>query len=211
MGGGPATLRRAGPHRRARVLVHSENAFGAFLISARYHRRVSTTPLKGERVLLRAVEAADQPVLVALFAETEVARWWWGYGAERVEREFLGDDDPETIVYAIDVEGAVAGVIQYSEETEPEYRRASIDIAVGTAWHGTGVAVDSLRTLARYLIDELGHHHLTIDPAADNGRAIACYAKIGFKPVGILRQNERGSDGTFHDSMLMDLVADELL
>jgi aminoglycoside 6'-N-acetyltransferase len=29
--------------------------------------------------------------------------------------------------------------------------------------------------------------------------------------VGILRKAERGNDGTWHDSLLMDLLAEELL
>ncbi len=48
------------------------------------------------------------------------------------------------------------------------------------------------------------------DPAAANGRAVSAYAKVGFRPVGILRQNERGADGTFHDTLLMDVVRGEL-
>lgn len=164
----------------------------------------------GERVLLRAVVTDDAPALIALFSEPEVARWWPRYDADRVRRELVVGDDPETTVFAIDVDGRLAGVIQYAEDTDPDYRRAGIDIAVATSWHGTGVAVDALRTLARHLVVGLGHHHLTIDPAAANTRAIACYAKVGFRPVGLLRQNERGLDGTFHDSLLMDLVADEL-
>ena len=34
--------------------------------------------------------------------------------------------------------------------------------------------------------------------------------KVGFKPVGIMRSYERGMDGTFHDGLLMDLLAHEL-
>lgn len=161
-------------------------------------------------MLLRSVVPEDRPALAVLLSEAAVARWWHGYDAARIEREIYGDDDPDTTLYVIDVAGALAGIIQYAEELEPDYRRASIDIAVATSWHGTGVAVDALRTLARHLVDERGHHHLTIDPAAANSRAIACYAKIGFQPVGLLRQNERGADGTFHDTLVMDLVADEL-
>jgi aminoglycoside 6'-N-acetyltransferase len=70
--------------------------------------------------------------------------------------------------------------------------------------------VDALRTLARALIETRGHHHLTIDPAAGNARAIACYAKVGFRPVGTLRSNELGADGTFHDTLMMDMLAEDL-
>jgi aminoglycoside 6'-N-acetyltransferase len=49
-----------------------------------------------------------------------------------------------------------------------------------------------------------------IDPAADNAAAIACYRKVGFRPVGIMRQYERGPEGEWHDGLLMDLLAAEL-
>ena len=52
---------------------------------------------------------------------------------------------------------------------------------------------------------------LVIDPAADNAAAIASYSKVGFRPVGIMRRYERGSDGSWHDGLLMDLIAEELL
>jgi aminoglycoside 6'-N-acetyltransferase len=63
----------------------------------------------------------------------------------------------------------------------------------------------------RDLVERRGHHHLTIDPALENTRAIACYRKVGFRDVGVLRSNERGADGSWHDTLLMDLVADDLL
>jgi aminoglycoside 6'-N-acetyltransferase len=55
----------------------------------------------------------------------------------------------------------------------------------------------------------LGHHRLTIDPAAANRNAIRAYESVGFKPVGLMRKYERGRDGTWHDGLLMDLLAEE--
>lgn len=166
--------------------------------------------LHGSRVRLRPIGADDVDRLTRIFGEPAVARWWYGFDRDRIERELLHNEDVDTTVYVVDVGGEVAGVVQCSEETDPVYRAAAMDIALDTKWHGTGVAVDALRTLAIDLIERRGHHHLTIDPAADNARAIACYAKLGFRPVGVLRRNERGADGTFHDTLLMDLLADEL-
>jgi aminoglycoside 6'-N-acetyltransferase len=162
-------------------------------------------------VVLRPPRHEDLDALVAILSEPAVSRWWPRYDRSRVEREMVVGDDEDTTVYVIEVDGAVAGVIQSWEEPDPEYRRAGMDIGVGTRWHGTGVAVAALRALARHLVEDLGHHHLTIDPAAGNARAIACYQKIGFRPVGVLRRNELGADGTFHHTLLMDLVADELV
>jgi aminoglycoside 6'-N-acetyltransferase len=165
--------------------------------------------LTGNRVLLRPVTTGDVDALEAILTEPAVARWWHGYDRDRIEREMLHGDDPAETVYVVETDDCVAGVIQSREEAEPDYRRAGIDVALGARWHGTGVAVDAIRTLARDLIERRGHHHLTIDPAADNVRAIACYAKVGFRPVGVLRQNERGADGTWHDTLMMDLVSGE--
>jgi RimJ/RimL family protein N-acetyltransferase len=51
---------------------------------------------------------------------------------------------------------------------------------------------------------------LTIDPAADNQRAIRAYRRVGFRPVGVLRRYERGPDGGWHDGLLMDLLPEDL-
>lgn len=119
--------------------------------------------------------------------------------------------EPDSTPLVIELEGRVVGWIQWEAEDEPDYRHASIDIYVDPAVHGRGVGTDALRTLARHLIVDHGHHRLEIDPAADNAPAIRCYTKVGFRPVGIMRKAERGNDGTWHDSLLMDLLADELV
>jgi aminoglycoside 6'-N-acetyltransferase len=121
----------------------------------------------------------------------------------------LADTDAQT--FAVESDGHVAGAIQWSAETEPDYRHASIDIYLDPSVHGRGLGADAVRTLARHLIADLGFHRLVIDPAAGNAAAIRCYSKVGFRPVGIMRRYERGSDGTWHDGLLMDLLAEELI
>ena len=101
-------------------------------------------------------------------------------------------------------------MVQASEEDDPEYRHAGIDIALHPAWHGRGLGPDAIRTVARHLLAERGHHRLTIDPAAANAVAIRSYERVGFRPVGVMREYERGDDGTWHDGLLMDLLAGEL-
>jgi hypothetical protein len=36
------------------------------------------------------------------------------------------------------------------------------------------------------------------------------YEKVGFRPVGKLRQYQRFPDGTWHDSILMELLAEDI-
>ena len=169
----------------------------------------SVMELRGERVLLRPLADADVARLVELGADPEVARWWPGLTREHLLDKARGRDDGVT-VFAIVAGAEVAGLIQYDEEDDPEYRRAGIDLFLGTPWHGRGLGADAVRTLARHLVRERGHHRLTIDPAADNLRAIRCYEKVGFRRVGIMRRYWRDSDGVWRDGLLLDLLAEEL-
>jgi aminoglycoside 6'-N-acetyltransferase len=162
-------------------------------------------------VRLRPPTAEDLDALVALFAEPEVAERWPRFDRARIEKELVFEVDDDTTVYVIEADSELAGVIQSWEEADPEYRQAGMDIAVATRWHGKGVALAALRGLARHLVEDLGHHHLIIDPAADNARAIRCYEKVGYRSVGILRRNEMGADSTFHDSLLMDALVEDLI
>ncbi|MEV0810115.1 GNAT family protein [Micromonospora sp. NPDC050200] len=166
--------------------------------------------LRGRSVTLRPVTDADVPALAAIRATPEVRRWWRG-GDDLVAavRADLADDD--VTVYAIEHDGRVVGAVQWYAEADPDYRHAGLDIFLDPAVRGTGLGGDAIRTLARHLVDAHGHHRLTIDPAAANTAAIRAYAKVGFRPVGIMRRYERAEDGTWHDALLMDLLADDLV
>jgi aminoglycoside 6'-N-acetyltransferase len=125
-----------------------------------------------------------------------------------VRREHLEDDESET--YAIEVGGEFAGVLLISEEREPDYRHAALDISLRTALHDRGLGREALRVAIDHLAGERGHHRFTIDPAADNARAIRCYAAVGFRPVGTLRRYWRAPGGEWRDAVLMDLLAADL-
>ena len=169
--------------------------------------------LKGAQVTLRPATAGDIPALVAIRLTPEVRRAWRGGEEEPELAQELADDlaDRDVSTLAVEYGGRVVGAIQWHAEEEPDYRHAGIDIFLDPAVHGRGLGTDAVRTLARHLFDEHGHHRVTIDPAADNAAAIRCYAKVGFRPVGVMRRYERGLDGTWHDGLLMDLLAEELV
>jgi len=163
--------------------------------------------LHGERVRLRSTTADDAAALHAILSAPSVARWWSNVTREECER-IAARDDVEAFV--IEFDDQPIGVIQYSQERDPDYEHAGIDIAIHDDWQGRGLGTDAVRTLARHLIDDRNVHRLTIDPAAANDRAIRCYAKVGFRPVGIMRDYERGGDGTWHDGLLLDLLPGDL-
>jgi aminoglycoside 6'-N-acetyltransferase len=165
--------------------------------------------LRGQRATIRPGDPADIAPLRAVLAEESVTRWWGEPpSADQVAAKLRGDGT--SVLLVVDVRGEVAGGIQYHEEQDPSYRHAGIDIFLGGRFQGQGAGVEAVGLLARYLFEHRGHHRITIDPAAANQRAIRCYQKAGFQRVGVMRQYERGSDGQFHDGLLMDLVRDDL-
>lgn len=171
---------------------------------------VPTVVLGGPRVVLRPGRDGDAARLFAIRAEPDVARWWrTPEPVDQIDRELRGED--EATQFVVEVDGRVVGLVQYAEEDEPDYRHAGIDLFLTTAVHGRGLGTEVVAVTAGYLVDHRGHHRLTIDPAADNARAIRAYAKVGFRPVGVMRQYERGQDGAWHDALLMDALAAEVL
>jgi aminoglycoside 6'-N-acetyltransferase len=166
--------------------------------------------LRGREVTLRSTTPADAEALAAILAEPAVSRWWGEFDLERVMAELV-DGEPEEDPYVIEHGGEIVGYIQAVEENEPDFRNAGIDLFVRSDKQGRGLGPDAIRTLAAHLIDDRGHHRLTIDPVADNTRAIAAYSKLGFRPVGVMRRYQRMSDGRWADALLMDLLADELV
>lgn len=159
--------------------------------------------------MLRPVRSQDVAALRTHLQDPSVARWWGPVRPDLDVADDWLDTDPDTTVWTIEVDAAVAGSIQAAEEGDPDYRHAGIDLFLGPAFQGRGLGRDAIRTIARWLFDERGHHRLTIDPSAANMRAIRTYTAVGFRPVGIMRRYERGPDGTFHDGLLMDLLSDE--
>lgn len=182
----------------------------------RYGRRVIVERLEGERVVLRRARPEDAATVADIVASPGVVDWWAVESTDSIAAD-LAVDDGSFVVFLIEI-GAVGadaatevvGLVQFGVEVDPQYRHASIDIALRREHHRLGLGSDAIRTLVRHLFDDLGHHRVVIDPAAHNHVAIACYTSLGFRPVGVMRAYERGPDGTFHDGLLMDLLVGEL-
>jgi len=163
--------------------------------------------LRGEvaGLLLRPLAARDEQDLLRIHREPEVVRWW-----DEPEPGFPWSDDREATRLTIELDGAVAGLIQFCEELTPKYRHASMDLFLDPALHGRGLGTAAVRLLAEHLTRARGHHRITIDPAASNLAAIRAYEKAGFRRVGVMRRYERDSSGDgWHDGLLMELLASE--
>src|SRR3954467_8752103 len=107
---------------------------------------------------LEPLAAAHADDLRRIRAIPEVEDRW-----DPVEDDFPLVDEPESTRFAIVVDGAVAGMIQYWEETEPKYRHAGIDLFLDPAFWNRGIGTAAVREIVRILVEERGHHRITID------------------------------------------------
>jgi aminoglycoside 6'-N-acetyltransferase len=137
-----------------------------------------------------------------LRAHPEVAHWWgrppdgWPLGPEpHIER------------FAIVADGEAVGAVQFWEESDPGSRCADVDIFVAPESQGRGLGTEAMRLIVRHLVEDRGHHRVTLSTAVDNARAIHLYEKAGFRPVGVTRKSSLNElSGEWEDELLMEYV-----
>jgi RimJ/RimL family protein N-acetyltransferase len=163
------------------------------------------------RTRLRPLEDGDVPTLRAARAHPEVARWW-----HPAEDAWPFEDD-DTARWAVALAGssplgpagAVVGFAQAFEGQDVEYDECSLDLFLAASVHRRGLGREVVTVVRDWLVHARGHHLVTIDPAADNEAAIACYRSCGFRPVGVLPRRERDTDMQgWHDTLLMAYSVD---
>jgi aminoglycoside 6'-N-acetyltransferase len=161
--------------------------------------------LRGPRVELVPVAPEHRERLEELRLEPKVLRWWQDPGDDWLA------DEPDTYRHTVLLDGKPIGYVQWHENTDPMYRHAGVDLFLDPAFHGQGLGTEVLRVVCAHLIDERDFHRLVIDPEVENEVAIACYRKVGFRAVGVMRRYQRDRFGVWKDGLLMDLLADELV
>ncbi|WP_203433963.1 GNAT family N-acetyltransferase [Jiangella asiatica] len=161
--------------------------------------------MAGEHVVLRPVSADDVPVLLHIISTPEVKQWW---DAADLDAGWPLSDGSASTRFTILAGRRIAGLIQYWENDDPRDRHAGLEIFLDPDLHGRGLGRDAVRTLARHLFGERGHHRIVIDPAATNEVAIRCCAAVGFRPVGMMHRRERHTNSV-RDGLVMDLLSSE--
>jgi aminoglycoside 6'-N-acetyltransferase len=164
------------------------------------------TELRGERVVLRPVVVEDAEALRAIRSEPEVARYW-GPPQEGWPLEEPGTELPDVVMLAIESGGELIGFAEYFEEPDPDARSADMDIFITTRLHARGLGTEAFSVLAEHLLDDRGHHRLTLGADPGNARAIRMYERLGFRRVGILEAAARDPvTGEWRDELLMERV-----
>jgi len=160
--------------------------------------------LRGPRVVLRPVTASDRAAVRAIRSSPAVATWW---DVPKDDAWPLGEAGVHS--YTVQVDGQVAGFVQWYDSDNPEFRHAGIDLFLAEQYHGRGLGQETVTTLLEHLVSGVGHHRVVIDPAVTNTRAIACYRRCGFREVGVMRRYQyHPTRSTWLDGLLMEYVVD---
>jgi aminoglycoside 6'-N-acetyltransferase len=137
-----------------------------------------------------------------LHQQPGVVRWWGPM------EDGFPFDEPDSTRFAIVADGEVVGLVQYGEEEWEDYRHAWIDIFVGDDHTSRGIGTEAVRLMLAKLVEERGHHRVTIDPAPENEAAVRAYEKAGFVLVGTNRRAYREPhSGEWRDELLMEFLA----
>src|SRR5690242_17160990 len=86
--------------------------------------------LDGDLVHLRPTEPRDAPAIAAILGDPSVDRWWQTRDAGADARDLTSGEEADLLVWAVELDGEVVGLIQAHEETDRQYRHAGIDIVL---------------------------------------------------------------------------------
>lgn len=173
--------------------------------------------IRGERVLLRAIEREDLPLLNTWANDPEIQRMLggWHFPTSLHDQEaWFSSLSCNSLNQRFAVEADDMGLIGTAN-------LVSIDWKNRTAFHGMllgdirlrgrGYGVDAIRTIMSYAFDELGLHRLDTDIIAYNDASLRVYIeKCGWKEEG-RRTDWYFRGGRHWDKVLVGITRDRYL
>lgn len=179
--------------------------------------------LPGGRVLT-AGDVRLRPLVpddaAALFAALDDPRVWaGGYGggpggrpltpadmAAFVDR-LLGHRDHAA--FAVELDGEVVGTSSLGDARPAQGRVHLGWTAYAPAVWGTGVNPAVKLALLTHAFDDCGYHRVKIQTDVRNERSQAAIARLGATREGVLRGHQPRADGTWRDTVVFAILADE--
>jgi RimJ/RimL family protein N-acetyltransferase len=166
-------------------------------------------------VVLRALEPKDADYLYGYRNDWEVIRHLGGFSAgyskdnleEWIRRH---SNRPDEILWTIasgETDQSIGHVGLY--QIDSRVRKGQFAILIGDRglW-GRGLGTRVTEAVVSWAFAQLNLHKVSLHVLTNNERAIRIYELLGFRPEGILR-DEQFRDGQFLDMMLMAVFEDE--
>ena len=108
--------------------------------------------------------------------------------------------------------GPAGTLVGTSSLAEADQRNESIHLGstlYGSRWWGTPVNAEAKLLLLSHCFDDCGYGRVKIQTDRLNTRSQAAIAKLGAQREGVLRRDRKREDGTFRDTVVFSVLADE--
>jgi RimJ/RimL family protein N-acetyltransferase len=169
--------------------------------------------LRGEKVILRALERDDLKRMQELEEEVELTLLadgvWYPNPLAALEKQFdkhLEDDDRSRFV--IEADGTVIGGIGLHHKSRRD-GTAALGIGIyDRDYVGKGYGRDAIWVLLEWAFRIQNYRRIWLDTLASNERAIRAYRACGFVEEGRLREHYY-YDGVYHDAIVMGILRRE--
>ncbi|NES28373.1 GNAT family N-acetyltransferase [Micromonospora terminaliae] len=174
--------------------------------------------LRGEHVVLEPLDESHAEELYAALDDEEVWRYVGsprpGSVAELADQIRAGLDAHRRgvrmpWVQRCAVTGAVVGTTSYYQP-DPELRTVEIGYTqLGRPWWRTGINTEAKLLLLTRAFEELDAIRVTWQTSSLNERSQRAIERLGAVREGTLRSNRRRADGTWRESALYSMLAEE--
>ena len=169
--------------------------------------------LKGDKVILRAVEREDMKRFHELERNVDLVLLgdglWQPVPLAAFEKDFDKDlDQEEKSFFAIEVDGVLIGGCGLHHRNR---RNSSTQFGIGIydpEYIGKGYGRDAIRTLLRWAFHTQNYRRVWLETLACNERAIRSYKSLGFVEEGRLREHAF-FEGRYVDDVMMGLLRSE--
>ena len=171
--------------------------------------------LAGATVTLREMRASDAPSLFALLTTDEVSRFispppstvegFERFIAWTLRQRAVG----AYVCFAVtlDATDTAIGIFQL-RQLEPGFGTAEWGFALGQAYWGTGVFLESAELLVQFAFETVGVHRLEARAAVLNGRGNGALQKMGAVKEGLLRKSFL-KNGEYLDQALWTILDED--
>jgi ribosomal-protein-alanine N-acetyltransferase len=166
-------------------------------------------------VVLRALEPKDVEYLYHYRNDWDVIRHLGGFSAgysranleDWIKRHSNRDDEIVWTIADPATDQCIGHVGLY--QIDSRIRKGQFAILIGDkAFWGRGFGTRVTQAVVSWAFTQLNLHKVGLQVLTNNERAIHIYESLGFRPEGVLR-DEQFRDGQFFDLMMMAVFEDE--
>ena len=171
--------------------------------------------LKGDKVLLTALDPGNAETTRGWMNDPEVTRWLLSGHVPITaasESAFYARMESSATDHVFEIhvaeDGRFIGLCGL-HDLDPVHRHAEIGITVGDlSAQNHGYGRDAIVTMLRFGFGTLGLHRIEVRFIEGNDRAAHLYPSMGFQPVGILREHIF-LRGAYRDEHVLDMLESE--